>query len=63
MIEEVGGKATTKKDKMSIIVNNELIDILDEDETTPIANLIRNTNGVTNNVEGKKNKMKEKIDK
>jgi hypothetical protein len=63
MIEEVGGKATTKKDKMSIIVNNELIDILDEDETTLIANLIRNTNGVTNNVEGKKSKMKEKIDK
>jgi len=64
MVEEVGGKATTKKDKMPIIVNNEFIDILDEDETTPIVNLIRNTNGVTNNMEGgKKSEMKEKIDK
>jgi len=39
---------------MPIIVNNEFIDILDEDETTPIVNLIRNTNGVTNNMEGGK---------
>jgi hypothetical protein len=39
---------------MPIIVNNEFIDILDEDETTPIASLIRNTNGVTNNMEGGK---------
>ncbi len=54
MVEEVGWKATTKKDKMPIIVNNEFNDILDENETTHITNLIRNTNGVTNNMGGEK---------
>jgi hypothetical protein len=48
------GRTTAKKDKMPATVDNELID---EDETTPIANLIRNTDGVVDIMDEEKSKM------
>ncbi|CAM6016831.1 unnamed protein product [Sphagnum balticum] len=48
---------------MPTIADNELIDISNEDEITPITNFIRNTHGVANIMEEEKSKMKEQIGK
>jgi len=45
------------------IANNALIDISNEDETTPITNFIRNTDGVADIMEEEESKMKKQIGK